>query len=131
MREIKSTFNARLEFSSTITLNESEIRALDALVGYGDDGFLKLFYEKLGRAYMKPHEDGLRSFMATVRREVLPCLSQINEARRDLNEAARKRDEQLRARIASSRKLAEKKALKGSGKIKKIKKIKKVRKKAA
>lgn len=32
MREIKSTINARLDFSSTITLSEVEIRALDALV---------------------------------------------------------------------------------------------------
>lgn len=62
-------------------LDESEVRALDALVGYGDDAFLKVFYEKLGEHYMKPHEKGLRSLFKSVR-EVLPAiLARANAAR--------------------------------------------------
>lgn len=90
---------------------------------------MKIFYEKLGKAYMKPYEAGLLSFMATVRREVLPALHQIDEARRDLNEANRVRMERLRARNASSSKLASQKAAKEVKKS--VKKVRKLRKKAA
>jgi hypothetical protein len=51
----------------TIRLNEDEAAALDALVGYGVEEFLKVFYEKLGRAYLGPHENGLRSLFVSVR----------------------------------------------------------------
>lgn len=84
--------NATLTFSSSLTLSEVEIRALDALVGYGDDAFIKVFYEKLGQGYMRDHEKGLRSFFSTVREEVLPALHDIDTARRDLGEAIKKRN---------------------------------------
>lgn len=51
---------------AVLTLDEKEICALDALVGYGIDPFLKVFYEKMGRAYLEPHEAGLRSLFETV-----------------------------------------------------------------
>ncbi len=49
-----------------LRLTEAEAGALDALVGYGIDPFLEVFY-KLGRAYMEPYEDGLRSLFESVR----------------------------------------------------------------
>ncbi len=49
-----------------LQLTEAEAGALDALVGYGIDPFLEVFY-KLGRAYMEPYEDGLRSLFESVR----------------------------------------------------------------
>lgn len=83
---------ATIEFSSVLTITEGEMRALDALVGYGDDAFLKAFQEKLGEAYLRDHEGGLRSFFAAVRDQVLPALHDIDTARRDLNAAIRKRE---------------------------------------
>ncbi|WP_378952256.1 hypothetical protein [Mesorhizobium sp. ANAO-SY3R2] len=88
---------ATLTFGASITLNETEVRALEALVGYGDDAFLKVFKEQLGAAYIRDHESGLRSFFKTVRGEVLPALSDIDQARKDLERAAIKRAERLRA----------------------------------
>ncbi len=85
--------SATITFSSTITLTEVEIRALDALVGYGDDAFLKVFKEKLGESYIRDHEAGLRSFFATVGKQVLPALEDIKQARRDLHDALVKRSE--------------------------------------
>lgn len=82
---------ATLTFGASITLTEVECRALDALVGYGDDAFLKHFKENLGSAYIRDHELGLRSFFGTIRRDVLPALREINQARDDLKEAAKKR----------------------------------------
>lgn len=57
---------ANIEATVTIALSESEAAALDALAGYGAEAFLAVFYEKLGKAYMRPHEAGLRSLFASV-----------------------------------------------------------------
>lgn len=90
---VKSKTTALLTFSASLTLNESEVRALDALVGYGDDAFIKHFRDNLGSAYIRDHESGLRSAFAAIRRDVLPALRDINQARRDLADAAQKRVE--------------------------------------
>lgn len=74
-----------------MTINEDEMGALDALIGYGIDPFLAVFYEKLGKAYMEPHEAGLRSLFKTIKEQVLPPLHDVKQARRDLEEALRKR----------------------------------------
>ncbi len=51
----------------TIRLTEAEAGALDALAGYSVDEFLKVFYEKMGRAYLEPYEAGLRTLFDSVR----------------------------------------------------------------
>ncbi len=82
---------ARIHFTATLTLSEVECRALDALVGYGDDAFLKVFREKLGEAYIRQHEDGLRSAFSAIRRDVVGALHVIDQARKDLIEAEKRR----------------------------------------
>lgn len=71
----------KLEVSATITLNERECAALNALVGYGDDAFLKCFYKNMGEHYLKPHEAGLRSLFANVRSITPIATRAITEAR--------------------------------------------------
>lgn len=95
-----SKINATISFSATLTLNETEIRALDALVGYGDDAFLEVFKEKLGKAYIRDHEAGLRSAFAAIRTDVLPALRDIDQVRRDLIAAEQKRAEARRSASA-------------------------------
>lgn len=56
-----------LDLKIVLVISEEEARALDALAGYGDDAFIKAFYEKLGEAYMRDHEGGLRMFLKSVR----------------------------------------------------------------
>lgn len=51
---------------ATISLNGDELSALDALAGYGVDEFIELFYKHMGEHYLKPHENGLRSFLNSV-----------------------------------------------------------------
>lgn len=65
-----------------IQLTELEARAIDALVGYGDDDFVKVFYEKLGKAYMEKYEAGLRSFFKSMREQLPQLLSRADEARK-------------------------------------------------
>lgn len=65
----------------TLTLNESEVRAIDGLTGYDVDSFLKCFYQHMGRHYLEPHEHGLRSLFASVR-EIIPSqIRRIDAAR--------------------------------------------------
>lgn len=63
-----------------LILTEAEVGALDALAGYGTDGFLKVFYEHMGESYMKPYEKGLRSLFATAR-GLKQFVDRANEAR--------------------------------------------------
>ena len=82
---------ATITFGATITLNETEVRALDAIIGYGADAFLRVFKDKLGESYIRDHEAGVRSFFKAVGRDVLPALRDIDQARKDLNLAHNKR----------------------------------------
>jgi hypothetical protein len=72
----------KVEVTATMSFSEAELRALDALVGYGSDAFLKVFYEKLGKHYMQPHEAGLRTLFESVRGVVPGILSRTDDARR-------------------------------------------------
>jgi hypothetical protein len=72
----------RVEVSVSIKLNEAEMRALDALVGYGTDSFLQVFYEKLGKSYMQPHEAGLRSLFSAVSENIPAILRRADAARK-------------------------------------------------
>lgn len=68
----------------TLLLSEAEAKALDALVGYGPEPFLKVFYEHLGKAYLQPHERGLKSLFESVRTgegSVSNFLKRIHDAR--------------------------------------------------
>lgn len=75
----------RIEMLVTVALSEEEARALDALVGYGDDAFVKAFYEKLGSAYMRDHEAGLRSLFVSIRSQLPGWLGKVDQARKSFN----------------------------------------------
>jgi len=72
----------QVEVSATMQFNEAELRALDALVSYGVDGFLEVFYTKMGKHYLQPHEAGLRLLFKSVRAVVPSILSRTDDARR-------------------------------------------------
>jgi hypothetical protein len=68
----------------TLVLSEAEAKALDAVVGYGAASFLKVFYQHLGKAYLEPHERGLKSLFESVRTgegSVSSFLQRIHNAR--------------------------------------------------
>lgn len=82
-----ATFKPRGAVSTeiTFTVTEEEARALDALVGYGFDGFIKVFYQHMGQHYMKPHEAGLRSLFKAIREEIPIVLARADLARAAFN----------------------------------------------
>lgn len=71
----------KIELQVNLQLNEQEVRALEALAGYGIEEFLKTFYKELGRTYLGPHEPGLRSLFDSVRLQLPAVLAQFDKAR--------------------------------------------------
>lgn len=80
---MKISNNTYVSFSVSCELSETEAKALDALAGYGLKAFLKVFYKEMGKAYLEPHEDGLRTLFEKITNEVKPALRNV-EAARDL-----------------------------------------------
>lgn len=78
----KLTQQPTVMVEATFTVNEVELRALDALAGYGDDAFIKMFYKELGQHYMKPYEAGLREFLQTVRNFAPSIIRRTDDARK-------------------------------------------------
>lgn len=73
-------FKPAVTVTATLTLDHAEIAALDALAGYGTQAFLDVFYAKLGKAYLGPHEAGLRSLFDTVRGDAGRALASVRDA---------------------------------------------------
>ena len=71
----------RIEVDVNIKLTMAEVQALDALAGYGTDGFLEVFYKQMGKHYLKPHEAGLRSLFATISSELPPIIKRYQSAK--------------------------------------------------
>ena len=84
-----------LQLHVTISLSEQEAGALDALIGYGIEPFLKVFYEHMGKAYLHPYEPGLRSLFES-RGQLKHLIDQAAKARgvfAGTHIAVRKQDE--------------------------------------
>lgn len=75
-----------MEFILTLTISESEARALNALTVYGFDDFVRVFYEHLGKTYLEPHQAGLKLLFDTVRTELPKQLKRIDQTRITFNE---------------------------------------------
>lgn len=76
--------NTSVTITATVALSEGQLRALDALAGYGADAFFKAFYVKLGKHYMQPFERDMRELFDLIRKQVPPALQGITEARKAL-----------------------------------------------
>jgi hypothetical protein len=74
-------FTVGVASTITLQLTEAEARALDGIFGYNVDHFLKVFYERMGEAYVKPHEAGVRSLHETIRTVLNGPLTAIDRAR--------------------------------------------------
>lgn len=56
---IKTDIKIQTEYH--LLLTEAEARALDGLCGYNFEEFIKVFYEKMGKHYLEPHEAALKT----------------------------------------------------------------------
>lgn len=89
MAEIKPTVVV-LDASITLTLNEQEARALNAIAGYGIKPFLEVFYDKMGKHYLKPHEEGLKSLFEAARNKLPSHYYDVDRARQILKDSLKK-----------------------------------------
>lgn len=78
-------FTPRVTAEAIMTLDQDELRALDALVGYGVEPLIKHFYKYMGEHYLKPYEHGLRSFLKTAA-HASSGIRAVDEAQRELDE---------------------------------------------
>lgn len=69
-----------------LKLDEQEARALMGLTEYGEDAFLEIFYTKMGKTPLKPHEGGLRSLFRTLKAELPQHLKKMDKARAALQD---------------------------------------------
>lgn len=79
MAELKSMIT--VDPCIVLKLTEEETRAIDALAGYGIDSFLETFYHKMGRSYLEPYEQGLRSLFITIRTELPKHISKCEKVK--------------------------------------------------
>jgi hypothetical protein len=86
---MKTTGILKVDFQVNFILNETEIRALDALAGYGIKPFLDVFYEKLGKSYMEPYADGLTSLFEKIQ-ELRQPIAAMDELKKDLTKVRQK-----------------------------------------
>jgi hypothetical protein len=70
-----------VSITAQIPMTEGELRALTAIACYGADAFLKVFYERLGKAYLGPFEQDMRALFGRIAHTVEPALVQVKEAR--------------------------------------------------
>jgi hypothetical protein len=71
----------KIECECTIRLTEPEMRALDAIVGYGWEGFIKTFKQHMGQSYIRDHEAGGKLLFESVRQCIPGILRRADDAR--------------------------------------------------
>ncbi|MDH7640548.1 hypothetical protein [Sphingomonas oryzagri] len=103
MRDQQMVFRHNITATAVLELDEAQLGALDALAGYGDDAFLRVFYKQMGESYLKPYEAGLRSLFKRIKNTVPEALHQINDARRLLRAQQDRREAQWRKRLQRDR----------------------------
>ena len=77
-----------VDLTISVTLTETEARALDALCGYegGAKSFIQAFKDSHGSYYLEPFESGVYDIFKCVKDEIGPALSKIDNIRKILKE---------------------------------------------
>lgn len=86
MADIQAKADMQVSFKINLELTISEAQALDAICGYGPDRFIEWFYANLGKHYLRPHEDAMRSLFKAVRSSLPSQISKVATARKDVQE---------------------------------------------
>jgi len=75
-----------VELKIALEMNEEEARALECIMSYDIESFLKIFYFNMGKAYLEKHEKGLRSLFETSRQPLSIWLSKADKSKELFNE---------------------------------------------
>lgn len=74
----------KIDLKVTLELDEEEVRALSGIFGYDVEHFLKVFYERMGKAYVQPYEKGVRRLHKEIRGIMDREINKIDDVRRKL-----------------------------------------------
>lgn len=83
---MNSNIHIHMEVTAQITLSESELRALNAIMKYGPEKFIEGFYKQLGKNYLKPHAHAVPGLFKSVQSQIAPALAKIDDAKFYLKE---------------------------------------------
>ena len=67
MAATKNESEIILDVKITLTLNYYEAQALSQMIKYGSKAFLEGYYKQLGKSYMQPYENGVKSLFQSIR----------------------------------------------------------------
>ena len=84
MKKVTGNAKVEIEFTINLTLTKGEALALDAIAGYGADEFLNVFYQKMGKSYLQPHEAEMRSLFKVIRAKLPNEIDKINNAEAEM-----------------------------------------------
>jgi len=77
-----ASVNVKTHIEATVTFDEVQLRALDGMLGYGKEAFLKCFYTQCGTYYLKPYEAGVDSLFDKLKQEVSDALHKIDKIKK-------------------------------------------------
>jgi hypothetical protein len=78
--------NINISYEVNLTLSEIEARAFFAIVSYGFEEFLNVFYKHLGKGTLKDNEKGAKLLFESVRTAISEQICSIDKARRLIKE---------------------------------------------
>lgn len=87
MSKIDAKAKVDVSFSINFNLTIGEAKALDAIVGYGVEPFLEVFYRSMGRAYLQPHESEMKKLFERVKAELPKEIRKIDTAESAIKES--------------------------------------------
>lgn len=79
MSIIQTTFNSKI----FLELTEGEAAALAAVCGYGPSEFIAWFYRNLGKHYLQPHQQHIKTLFDKARK-LDTAIKQIDKARQQI-----------------------------------------------
>lgn len=87
MKTVNGNIVIEVDMNIKLFLSKEEAQALHAIVGYGANSFLEVFYPKLGESYLKPHEKAMRSLFTKLFNELPSEINKIEKAEKQISEA--------------------------------------------
>ncbi len=91
---METTYKVSINMEVNLKLTEIEVRALDALAGYGVKQFLETFYKQMGKTYLQPHEKGLIDLFEKIRKTCPKVIAETEISRTELGKVLKKANKQ-------------------------------------
>lgn len=76
----------KLDITVKIELTLEEAEALKQMTAYGAESFLQGYYKQLGKSYMQPHENGIKSLFETINKTLPNEISKADKIINAINE---------------------------------------------